>query len=136
MHIEQDTDLRRILTDHRVIAVVGYSDDPTRASYQVGQYLRNAGYTVYAVNPSVAEIDGQPTYATLADVPASIDIVDVFRRAEFLPAIVDEAAAVGAKVVWGQLSVTDATAAHKAAQAGLDIVMDRCIKVEHQRLLG
>lgn len=134
MSITTDHDLRRMLTEARVIAVVGHSDNPMRASYQIGQYLRKAGYTVYPVNPALNEIDGQKVYPALAAVPEQIDIVDVFRRAEFLVGVVDEAIAVGARAVWGQLEVSDEAAAQKAADAGMQIVMDLCIKVEHQRL--
>ncbi|NWG16030.1 MAG: CoA-binding protein [Chloroflexi bacterium] len=133
---DNDAAKRDLLTKARVIAVVGHSDKPDRESYKVGMYLRNAGYTVYPVNPAVTEIDGQPSYASLADVPEAIDIVDVFRRPENLPEIVDEAAAVGAKAVWAQLDVVHEEAARKAAEAGLDVVMDYCIKIEHARLLG
>src|SRR5512147_1469340 len=97
-----DTALRDLLASARVIAVVGHSDKPHRTSYQIAQYLRRAGYTVYAVNPEVETIDGEPSYASLHDVPEAIDIVNVFRRSEFLAGVVDEAAAVGAKAVWAQ----------------------------------
>ncbi len=134
--MSSDTALRDLLRRARVIAVVGHSDKPDRDSYRVGQYLRQAGYTVYPVNPAVSEIDGQPSYATLADIPEPIDIVDVFRRSENLPDIVDAAIAVGAKAVWAQLGVSHEEAARTAAAAGLDVVQNRCIKVEHRRLLG
>ncbi|MBZ0290806.1 MAG: CoA-binding protein [Anaerolineae bacterium] len=125
---------RDVLTQARVIAVVGHSDKPERASYQIAQYLRQAGYTVYPVNPALQQIDGQPSYASLQDVPEPIDIVDVFRQSEHLPAIVDDAIAAGAKTVWGQLGVSSEAARQKALDAGLNIIMDRCIKIEHSRL--
>jgi predicted CoA-binding protein len=128
--------MRAVLENAKVIAVVGHSDKPHRTSYRIAQYLRAAGYTVYPVNPTVSEIDGQPSYASLFDVPEPIDIVDVFRRSEYLPGVVDEAIAVGAKTVWGQLGVYDAAAKQKALEAGLDVAMDACIKVEHARLLS
>lgn len=131
-----DAAKRDLLQKSRVIAVVGHSDDPSRTSYQIAQYLRRAGYTVYPVNPMVTEIDGQKSYGSLADIPEPIDIVDVFRRSEYLPEVVDAAIAAGAKAVWAQLGVSDDDAARKAADAGLDAVMDRCIKVEHGRLIG
>lgn len=134
--INHDEALRDLLRRARVIAVVGHSDKPDRDSYRIGQYLRRAGYTVYPVNPAVTEIDGQPSYAALADVPEPIDIVDVFRRSENLPEIVEAAIAVGAKAVWAQLGVSHSDAAHTAEQAGLDLVQNRCIKIEHARLLG
>jgi predicted CoA-binding protein len=127
---------RAILSDARVIAVVGYSADPTRTSYEIGGYLKRAGYRVYAVNPTVREIDGEKVYATLADVPEPIDIVNVFRRSEFLPGVVDDAIQVGAKTVWAQLGVFDAEAARKAEEAGINIVMNLCIKVAHRSLIG
>ena len=123
--------MRDVLENAKVIAVVGHSDKPHRTSYRIAQYLRLSGYTVYPVNPTISEIDGQPSYDSLFDVPEPIDIVNVFRRAEYLPGVVDEAIAVGAKAVWAQLSVYDAEAKQKALDAGLDVAMDACIKVEH-----
>lgn len=130
-----DNTVRDLLANARVIAVVGYSDKPSRTSYQIAQYLKRAGYKVYPVNPSVETIDGEKSYASLADVPEPIDIVNVFRRSEYLPGVVDDAIAVGAKAVWAQLGVYDTAAGQKAESAGLITVMDACIKVEHSRLL-
>jgi uncharacterized protein len=127
--------MRELLTRAQVVAVVGHSDKPYRTSYRIAQYLRQAGYTVYAINPTVSTIDGRPSYATLADVPEPIDIVNVFRRSEHLPQVVAEAIAVGAKAVWAQLGVVDAGARQAALDAGLAVAMDRCIKVEHRLLL-
>ena len=135
MRIENRADLRELLLKARVIAVVGYSDKPYRTSYRIGQYLRNAGYKVYPVNPTISEIDGLPCYSNLAAIPEPIDIVDVFRRSEYLAQIVDEAIAVGAKAIWTQLGVVDEAAAQKADEAGLDVVMDRCIMVDHGLLI-
>lgn len=129
-----DRKLYDMLYNARTIAVVGHSDDPSRTSYQIAGFLRRAGYTVYAVNPNIAEAAGRPVYATLADVPDTIDIVNVFRRAEYLTDIVREAAACGAKVVWGQLGVEHRDAFDIADELGIDLVMDRCIKVEYMRL--
>ena len=129
-----DAAMREVLAGAQVIAVVGHSDNPARTSYQIARYLRRAGYTVYPVNPTVNHIDGQPSYASLKDVPAQIDIVNVFRRSEHLPDIVDEAIAAGAKTVWAQLGVADEDAAQKALSAGLYIAMNTCIKVDHMRL--
>lgn len=131
---DNDTALRDLLKSTRVIAVVGHSDKPHRTSYQIAQYLRRVGYTVYPVNPQVSSIDGQQSYAALADIPEPIDIVNVFRQAEFLPGVVDEAIAAGAKAVWGQLGVDHHEAVEKADAAGIELVMDLCIKVEHGRL--
>ncbi len=129
-----DAALREILRKAKVIAVVGHSDNPSRTSYQIAQFLRHIGYTVYPVNPSVTEIDGQPSYPALANVPELIDIVNVFRRSQFLPEIMDEAIAIQAKSVWAQLGVFHPVAEQKAATTGIPLVMDACIKVEYWRL--
>lgn len=136
MLINNRNELRRILTEAKVIAVVGHSDRPNRTSYRIGAYLREAGYRVYAVNPTISTVDGARAYASLAEVPEPIDIVNVFRRAEYLDQVVDQAIAVGAKAVWAQLGVVDAAAAQKAEAAGLDMVMDRCIMVDHSMVMG
>ncbi len=129
------TDLHRILSQSKVIAVVGHSDKPDRTSYKIAQYLRRAGYTVFPVNPVVSQIDGQRSYASLADVPEPVDIVNVFRRSEHLQGVVEDAIAVGAPVVWAQHGVYDGEAAQMATAAGLEIVMDTCIKIAHARLM-
>lgn len=130
-----DSQIRDLLQQAKTIAVVGHSDNPGRTSYQIARFLRNAGYTVYAVNPTVSEIDGEPSYASVQDIPDQIDIVDVFRRSEFLEGVVEDAISAGAKTVWSQLGVIDEAAADKATEAGLNMVMNRCIKVEYARLL-
>ena len=130
-----DTEQREILENAKVIAVVGYSDNPSRTSYQIAKYLKNVGYKVYAVNPTIESVDGEKAYPTLADVPEKIDIVDVFRRSEFLSGVVDDAIAAGAPVVWAQLSVSDAAAAQKGEDAGLTVIMNNCIKVSHMNLI-
>lgn len=135
MTLNSPKDLQRVLKDARVIAVVGHSDKPWRTSYEIGQYLRRAGYKVYAVNPTIQDLDGERVYPNLAEIPEPIDIVNVFRRSEYLADVVDEAIAVKAKGVWGQLGVIDQEAAVKAEAAGLDVVMDRCIKVDHGMLM-
>lgn len=129
-----DQMLRQILTDARVIAVVGHSDRPDRVSYQIAQFLRQVGYTVYPVNPVVGEIDGQLCYPSLHEVPEAVDIVNVFRRSQFLVGVVEEAIAVQAKTVWAQLGIADPVAAQLTEKAGLMMVMDACIKVEYWRL--
>lgn len=129
-----DVALQNILMDAKVIAVVGHSDNPDRTSYQIAQFLRQVGYTVYPVNPSVTEIDGQPSYPSLKEIPEAIDIVNVFRRSQFLPEIVEEAISVQAKTVWAQLGVFHPDAEHKALASGLNLVMDACIKLEYWRL--
>ena len=130
-----DAEQRAFLAEAKVIAVVGHSDNPGRTSYQIAGFLRDVGYTVYAVNPTIDEIDGEPVYASLADVPEPIDIVDVFRRSEYLSSVVDDAIAVGAKVVWAQLGVADPAAAAKGEAAGVAVIMNNCIKVTYLRTL-
>lgn len=128
------TDLYALLAHSRTIAVVGHSDKPHRDSYRIGQYLREAGYRVYPINPTLTTIDGQPCYPSLAAVPEPIDIVDVFRRSIFLPEIVEAAIGVKAKALWTQLGVVNIEAQAQAREAGLVVVSNRCILVEHQRL--
>lgn len=130
-----DEHMREILKSAKVVAVVGHSDKPHRTSYRIAQYLRDVGYKVYPVNPTVDQINGQKSYASIRDIPEPVDIVDVFRRPQFLDSIVDDAIAAGSKVVWGQLGVVDEQAGQKAGDAGLAVVMDRCIMVEHRRLV-
>lgn len=126
--------LRALLTTARTIAVVGHSDKPHRESYRIGMYLREAGYRVYPVNPTLTAIAGAACYPSLAAVPEPIDIVNVFRRPIFLPEIVEAAMAVQAKALWTQLGVVNLAAEARAREAGLIVVSNRCILVEHQRL--
>lgn len=129
-----DNKMRDVLRDAKTIAVVGHSDKSHRTSYQIAQGLRRKGYTVYAVNPTVDSIDGERSYKSLKDIPEPVDIVNVFRRSEYVAAIVDDAIETGAKAIWTQLDVIDKSAQQKALNAGLDVSMDRCIKVEIARL--
>jgi predicted CoA-binding protein len=133
--LHKDADLRRLLREARTIAVVGHSDKPYRTSYRIGNYLRVVGYKVFLVNPTISEIDGHPVYPDLASLPEPIDIVNVFRRAEYLGEVVQAAIAVRAKAVWGQLGVFDEAATRAAEAAGLQVVMDRCIMVDHGLLV-
>jgi len=128
--------LRRILKQNRVIAVVGLSGDWYRPSYFAAKYMIEHGYRVIPVNPKYPEILGQKSYASLADIPDKVDIVDCFRRTEDIGPIADAAIAIGAKVLWQQIGVTNEAADAKARAAGLDTVMDRCVKIEHARLFG
>jgi len=128
--------LRRILRETRVIAVVGLSADWFRPSYFAAKYMLEHGYRVIPVNPKYPEILGQRCYKTLRDVPEKIDLVDVFRKTQDVMPIAEEAIAVGAKVLWQQLGVKNEAAAAKARAAGLETVMDRCVKIEHGRLFG
>ncbi|RMG79488.1 MAG: CoA-binding protein [Chloroflexi bacterium] len=133
--IADESVMRQLLQSARTIAVVGHSDKPHRTSYQIAQYLRRQGYQVYPVNPTVQTIDGETAYPSVQAIPEQVDIVNVFRRSEFLMDVVEDAIAAGARAVWTQLGVVDEAAALKATEAGLTVVMNRCIKVEHMRLL-
>lgn len=128
------TNIPELLKSSRTIAVVGLSSSRIRPSYGVSEYMLRAGYKIIPVNPNESEVLGQKAYARLEDVPEPIDIVDVFRRSEFVPEIVDSAIRIGAKAVWMQEGVVNKSAAEKARQAGLAVVMDRCILKEHRRL--
>jgi predicted CoA-binding protein len=128
--------LRRILATSKTIAVVGLSGDWFRPSYFAAKYMLGHGYTIIPVNPRYPEIMGQKSYATLRDIPAKVDIVDVFRKTEDVPPIADEAIAIGAKVLWQQIGVKNLEAVKKAEAAGLECVVDRCVKIEHGRLFG
>lgn len=126
-----------ILRKTQSIAIVGASDKPSRASYFVATYLLSSSrYRVYFVNPVATEILGQPVYRTLADLPEVPDLVDVFRRHDDLPTVLDEAIAVGAKTLWLQLGSWHEDVAAKAEAAGMEVVMDRCVKIEHARFHG
>ena len=122
----------KIVTGMRTIAVVGMSPKPTRPSHQVAQYLIDQGYTVFPVNPGHESIMAMPCYPDLQSIPAQIDIVDIFRNPKDVPAVVDSAIEIGAKIVWMQLGIVHEAAAAKARSAGLVVVMDRCIKLDHQ----
>jgi len=129
-----DDELRRILSGTRTIAMVGPSSKPDRPSHGVMKILMNAGFRVIPVTPREASVLGRPAYASLADVPERIDIVDVFRRAEDTPPIADEAAKVGAKVLWLQLGIENEEAADRASAAGLTVIMNKCIGQTVKRL--
>lgn len=133
------TTLRRILTRCRNIAVVGISAEWHRPSYFVGKYLLEHGYTMIPVNPKYAEVLARrcyPTVVAAAQAGERIDLVDCFRRADDIGPLADEAIAVGARCLWMQLGVVNEAAAAAARDAGLDVVMDRCVKIEHGRLFG
>ena len=117
----------------RVVAMVGLSGRPDRPSYQVASYLQAQGMRIIPVNPTIADVRGEKAYPSLRDVPVPIDVVDVFRRPDEIEPIVDDAIAVGAPVLWLQLGVVNDDAARRAEAAGLTVVMDRCLKVEHQK---
>lgn len=123
-----------ILRSAKTIAVVGLSSKRYRASHGVSEYMQRSGYRIIPVNPEEREVLGEKAYPSLDDVPEAVDIVDIFRRSEFVPEVVDAAIRKGAKVVWMQEGVIHEQAAAKARAAGLDVVMDRCILKEHSRL--
>ncbi len=129
-------DLRRILTDYKRVAIVGLSADWSRPSNFAAKYLLDHGFEVVPVNPRYDEILGQKCYAALHDIPGSLDIVDLFQRTDRIPPFVDQAIEIGAKAVWMQLDIIHEEAAQKARDAGLEVVMDRCMKIEYARLFG
>jgi uncharacterized protein len=128
--------LRRILASSRTIAVVGLSAHWHRPSYFAAKYMQDHGYRVVPVNPTYEEVLGERCYASVAAIPEAIDIVDCFRKAEEIVPIAREAVAKGARVLWMQLGIRNDEAARIACDAGLDVVMDRCVKIEHARILG
>ena len=128
--------LRRILRTSRTVAVVGLSAEWHRPSFFAAKYLQEHGYRVVPVNPRYDKILGERCHATLATIDVPVDIVDVFRRTEDVMPIAEEAIAIGAKCLWQQIGVRNEAAAALAARAGLDVVMDRCVKIEHARLFG
>ena len=128
--------LRRILKENRTIAVVGLSAQWFRPSFFAAKYLQEHGYRVIPVNPAYREVLGEKCYPSLRDVPEPIDVVDIFRKPDDVPPIVEEAIAIKAKVLWLQIGVIHEAAARRAREAGLDVVMDRCMKIEHARLFG
>jgi len=121
-----------ILAAYKTIAVVGLSSRKFRASYGVAAYMQRAGYRIIPVNPQEQDVLGEKCYPDLASVPIPVEIVDIFRRSEFVPEIVDQAISIGAKVIWMQEGVEHEDAAAKARAAGLDVVMDRCILKDHR----
>ncbi|GGP28265.1 CoA-binding protein [Silvimonas amylolytica] len=129
-----DDEVRALLKDVKRIAVVGLSPKPDRPSFGVSQVMQRAGYQIVPVRPMVTEVLGEPAYATLKDVPGKVDLVNVFRRAEEIDAVVDDAIAIGAPAIWIQLGIVNEAAAERARAAGLVVVMDKCIKIEYMRL--
>ena len=123
-----------ILKSYRVVAVVGLSPKPERPSYQVAQYLQNHGYRIVPVNPGCREILGEKCYPDLKDIPFPVEVVDIFRQVDAIPAIVADAILVGAKAVWMQLGLEEPQSAKQAEKAGLRVVMNRCMKVDHAAL--
>jgi predicted CoA-binding protein len=128
-----EAEILEILRNYRVVAVVGLSAKPDRPSHQVAQYLQEHGYRIIPVNPGCQEILGEKCYASLKAIPFPVEVVDIFRQVDAIPAIVDEAIAIKAKAVWMQLGLAEPGSARKAREAGLGVVMDRCMKIEHAR---
>jgi predicted CoA-binding protein len=131
-----DAQMKRILETTRTIASVGVSANPEKASYYVGLYLQQQGYRIIPVNPTATEVFGEKAYPDLPSVPDTVDVVQVFRPSADVPPIVEQAIRIGAKVVWMQEGISNEAAAAEARAAGLDIVMDRCMRQTHRRLIG
>ncbi len=133
-------DIEKILATYRHIAIAGISDNPERPSNSIARYLMHAGYTIYPVNPSITKVFGMPCYPSLASLPEemkkNVEIVTIFRKPSDVMPIVDQAIEIGAKVIWMQSGIVNEEAAAKASGKGLDVVQNRCIAVEHQRLRG
>ena len=127
-------ELRRIYAETETIAVVGASPDTTKRAQVVPAYLQDQGYRIIPVNPGETEVLGEKAYPDLSSVPEQIEIVNIFRRPEYVPEVVEEAIAVGAKVIWMQEGIAHEDAAKSAEEAGLSVVMDSCIRTEHRRL--
>ena len=127
--------VRDILEESKVIAVVGLSPKPERDSHEVAKYLQDQGYRIVPVNPRADTILGEKSYPDLASIPEKVDVVDIFRRSDDVPPVVDQAIDIGAKAVWMQLGIVNEVAAAKAREAGLGVVMDRCMLVEHRNLV-
>ena len=128
--------LRRILKTSRTLAVVGLSANWYRPSFFAAKYMQEHGYRVIPVNPMYAEVLGERCYKSLRDIPEKVDLVDCFRKSEEIPSLADDAIAIGAKVLWMQLGVQSPEARRKAEAAGLEVVENRCVKIEHARLFG
>ncbi len=133
---EDSKTIHATLVGARTVAIVGLSKDPLRPSNFIGFYLKRHGYTIVPVNPRETEILGEKSYPSLKDIPFPVDVVDVFRKPDAVPDIARDAVAIGAKTLWLQFGVISPEGAKIAAAAGLDVVMDRCMKVEHARHLG
>ena len=136
MIVDDVAGLTRILAQSRTIAVVGLSANWYRPSFFAAKYLQEHDYRVIPVNPNYTEVLGERCYPNVAAIPEPVDVVDAFRKADEMPALAREAVAKGARVLWMQLGVRNDVAARIASDAGLDVVMDRCMKIEHARILG
>ncbi len=131
-----DREITKILSQNKIVAVIGMSKNPEKEAYRIPQYLKNKGYKVIPVNPTADEILGEKAYKKLSDIPGPIDIVDVFRPSEDVPNYVDDVIAKKPKVFWLQLGIENTPAEEKVASAGIKVVFDRCMMAEHKRLFG
>jgi predicted CoA-binding protein len=130
-------DIEQILRETHTVAIVGASANPSRARHEVWRYLQSSSdYDLYLVNPTISEVEGTRVYPSLADLPVVPDLVDVFRRHEYHQAVLEDTIKVGAKVLWLQLGLRHEQVARDGEAAGLQVVMDRCLKIDHARLLG
>jgi len=134
--MNSDSVLKEILLSTKTIAVVGLSSNPEKESYRIASYLKDQGYRIIPVNPTATEILGEKAYPDLVSVPEKIDVVEIFRKSEDVPPVVDEAIKAGAGVVWMQEGIVNEEAAQKAREAGVQVVMDTCMRVSHRRLIG
>jgi predicted CoA-binding protein len=135
--ITSDSQLAELLSKTKRVAIVGISEKEDRPSNGVSRWLqKNSHFELYFVNPALTSVLDQPCYASLADIPVKIDLVDIFRKVSDIPSVVDEAIAIGAQSIWIQLGLVDEESAERAIAAGLDVAMDHCIKVEYERLAG
>ena len=129
-------EIKDILTESKTIAIVGLSQNPDRDSHKVARYLLRNGYKIVPVNPAYDEVLGEKSYPSVKDVPFAIDIVDIFRKPDVIPGLVDEAIEKKAKTVWMQLGLSNNQAAQKATEAGLKVVQNKCLKIEHHRMVS
>ena len=131
-----NAEVKTLLQESKNVAIVGISNKEDRASYQVAKWLQeNSHFTLFFVNPVIDEVLGQKTYPSLADIPEQIDMVDVFRKAEDCPSVLEKAIAIGAKSIWLQLGISNDEVAAKGTEAGMKVVMDRCIKIDYSTLI-
>ena len=134
--MNSDQEMKEILLAVKTIASVGLSSSDEKESYWIVSYLKEQGYRIIPVNPKATEILGEQVYASLSDIPDRVDVVQVFRKSEDVPPVVDEAIKIGAKVVWMQEGISNEEAAQKAREAGLQVVMNACMRATHRRLIG
>ena len=133
---QSNDEIKEILQSSKNVAIVGISNKEDRASYQVAKWLQeNSHFTLFFVNPVIEEVLGEKSYPSLAEIPEQIDIVDVFRKAEDCPPVLEKALAVGAKSIWLQLGISNQEVAEKGTAAGMEVVMDRCIKIDYAALI-